>query len=696
MELSERMTAIPVKDTGVRDPADSSAKERRSAKDVLAAKDARAAYEALRCIRPRRLGQLYAITAVGQYSSADEHPKSLNQIPVFHGSSRLQSSMGFTYTGNFMNGLPCGPGMLEWVDGYKVEGIFRDGVVGGSGSFHDSYGGSYAGNIEGGARHGHGTYTSHAEKEKYVGEWFRGKRNGKGTQYYVDGGTYEGEWRENLRHGYGTMRYHTKDCYEGEWKNDLPCGHGVMGWAGEGGQFYSEVYDGQWRDGVAEGDGVSMYIRFYPGTSNSSSQVDEPLISPVLYAPPQGCILNVYKGEYERSQRHGYGVFYYADGSSFRGEWVNGAKYGRGRCTSSVGLTSQTQHDGSAASANEMPELYQNAEMNVDAMPQVHIGNFHSLLEKDEELKEVLQGLVLRYNTLLRSIFQHYSSQHIEVALPSTEPMWWRNRIPGHMTVPQCLRLLVDGHILGRNFTICAALRLMADVFDAEKSVNGQSMSILSAETVEAISSIYHGDGVLNYRQFCDWLIRVAAAVCVGPRFTLLDSKVRAFMEYLSLIMTRDEKSAGLVEILPRSYVRYTEVRKSLKLLTRMFDCITFDGERSSLLISTREVLNAYCKVLHRHNVSVVSVLQHVLPPIDSTVPPHNSCISANRSAGDLDEELWKISCKDGWFIGTDADASLSFVEFIELMAIMGDAVEESDRTGFGALIKECSKNMYM
>ncbi len=31
----------------------------------------------------------------------------------------------------------------------------------------------------------------------YNGEWKDGKRNGKGTQYLIDGDKYEGEWKED-------------------------------------------------------------------------------------------------------------------------------------------------------------------------------------------------------------------------------------------------------------------------------------------------------------------------------------------------------------------------------------------------------------------------------------------------------------------------------------------------------------------
>ena len=40
---------------------------------------------------------------------------------------------------------------------------------------------------------------------------------------------------------------------------------------------------------------------------------------------------NVYKGEYKNDERDGYGEMYWTDGSCYQGEWVGGIQHGYGK-----------------------------------------------------------------------------------------------------------------------------------------------------------------------------------------------------------------------------------------------------------------------------------------------------------------------------------------------------------------------------
>ena len=51
---------------------------------------------------------------------------------------------------------------------------------------------------------------------RYEGMKKNGMRHGKGSFYYQDGGMYNGEWKENKMHGYGSLYYQSgKLAYEG-------------------------------------------------------------------------------------------------------------------------------------------------------------------------------------------------------------------------------------------------------------------------------------------------------------------------------------------------------------------------------------------------------------------------------------------------------------------------------------------------
>ena len=58
-------------------------------------------------------------------------------------------------------------------------------------------------------------------KNKYIGEWKFGRRNGHGKMTYKCGSVYEGHWENDLRSGLGRLNYVTGCCYEGHWKADL-------------------------------------------------------------------------------------------------------------------------------------------------------------------------------------------------------------------------------------------------------------------------------------------------------------------------------------------------------------------------------------------------------------------------------------------------------------------------------------------
>lgn len=43
----------------------------------------------------------------------------------------------------------------------------------------------------------------YSNSERYEGEWFEGRRDGKGTQHFSDGSRYEGDWLEDRKDGKG-------------------------------------------------------------------------------------------------------------------------------------------------------------------------------------------------------------------------------------------------------------------------------------------------------------------------------------------------------------------------------------------------------------------------------------------------------------------------------------------------------------
>lgn len=85
----------------------------------------------------------------------------------------------------------------------------------------------YTGNWEDNYQSGFGTHIwlegsgdNKLLRNRYVGYWKLGLRNGQGTFYYSNGSKYEGEWKDNLKHGYGVFTFEDGTTYNGPFEND--------------------------------------------------------------------------------------------------------------------------------------------------------------------------------------------------------------------------------------------------------------------------------------------------------------------------------------------------------------------------------------------------------------------------------------------------------------------------------------------
>ena len=95
-----------------------------------------------------------------------------------------------------------------------------------------------------------GTYT-HANGDRYVGEWKDDKQNGQGTYTHADGEKYVGEWKDDKRNGQGTSTFANGEKHVGEWKNDKRNGQGTQTFAN------GIKYVGEFQNGKRNGQGTS-------------------------------------------------------------------------------------------------------------------------------------------------------------------------------------------------------------------------------------------------------------------------------------------------------------------------------------------------------------------------------------------------------------------------------------------------------
>lgn len=168
-----------------------------------------------------------------------------------HGYGEYVYRDGYTYKGEWINGLYDGPGILVHANGTKYEGNWQKGYEHGKGTCNYAIAGEvYEGEWRYGLRHGRGTYIAAAFQ--YEGEWRYGTVNGKGVCQFTDGSVYEGEWRNGKFHGFGSFTSpHGWVSYTGEFKEGKRNGRG---------EYKSPMicYKGGWKEDKKEGVGIAV------------------------------------------------------------------------------------------------------------------------------------------------------------------------------------------------------------------------------------------------------------------------------------------------------------------------------------------------------------------------------------------------------------------------------------------------------
>jgi hypothetical protein len=84
----------------------------------------------------------------------------------------------------------------------------------------------------------------YSDGDKYVGEWFYGKKSGHGELIYANGDKFSGNWLEDKASGQGRLEYCNGDVYDGQWEKDLRHGWGKFTSADT-----NMTYEGYWKDG---------------------------------------------------------------------------------------------------------------------------------------------------------------------------------------------------------------------------------------------------------------------------------------------------------------------------------------------------------------------------------------------------------------------------------------------------------------
>lgn len=164
-----------------------------------------------------------------------------------------------------------------------------------------------------GKRHGQGSAVEGtASGWKYSGEWLEDKPHGLGRGEHKSGGIYQGEWRDGKRHGHGVWCAPDGENYCGDWIAGVRHGHGK--WS-----FHSFAYTGDWVDGEFHGTGLQTwsseggtYHGSYEGCFKKGQWDGEGV---------ERNNSTVYKGEFWKGEKRGFGTFYCGGSIVFEGQF---------------------------------------------------------------------------------------------------------------------------------------------------------------------------------------------------------------------------------------------------------------------------------------------------------------------------------------------------------------------------------------
>ncbi len=244
---------------------------------------------------------------------------------------------GDKLTCQFMTDRANGPGVETLINGKILTGPFTDWQLSGNDcEIIYSDGGKYTGDVILGFREGYGIliypngdkYEGHFKHDAFSGTVTLTTKTGKVTSGVYknglikpdstivninDSNKYEGDLVNGLRQGKGTCTYRNGNVYVGQWKGDRFDGYGVL-------TFKSgEVLTGSWIDGFLTG--YNCEGSWPDGSSYKGNMVNG-------FHHGLGAIIlangNKYTGHFNSDKMDGYGVFTYKDGTVCTGDWEGG------------------------------------------------------------------------------------------------------------------------------------------------------------------------------------------------------------------------------------------------------------------------------------------------------------------------------------------------------------------------------------
>jgi hypothetical protein len=199
---------------------------------------------------------------------------------------------GIFYKGEWNTNLKRnGYGVLIHTDGSRFEGFWENDNI-----------------------HGFGRYI-YVNGDIYEGYWAKSKAEGKGTLLKLNGTNYNGDWKEDFQDGFGEEIFEGGK-YVGEFSKGMKCGKGKLYFSNE------TYYEGEFSNNTFNGRGE---IKWNVGDTYKGEWINSKMDGFGIFRWRDG---RKYIGEYREDKKDGFGVYYWSDNKYYSGFWKNGKREG--------------------------------------------------------------------------------------------------------------------------------------------------------------------------------------------------------------------------------------------------------------------------------------------------------------------------------------------------------------------------------
>ena len=175
------------------------------------------------------------ITGEGEYTFSNGATYTGQVLNGLRHGKGIYKSEGILFEGEWKNGLKHGKGKIKQ-EGMELEGEWDEGVLKGKCRIKWKTGNIFEGELVNNKMCGNGYMIWYDKGEKYTGQWDNNLQNGFGIHIWYDSNQemkyfrdrYVGQWKDGKRDGNGKFFYSTGNIYEGYWKNNKKEGFGIL------------------------------------------------------------------------------------------------------------------------------------------------------------------------------------------------------------------------------------------------------------------------------------------------------------------------------------------------------------------------------------------------------------------------------------------------------------------------------------